>query len=533
MHARRYAENAIEKGQEIVGIAQKIAENSFFNFINNLTIAISGVVLSVVLARGLGPDRYGDYSYLMWLLGLGVLITNLGLDSMVSKYISESLARDKAKEAQGIVQLAIYARGTATVLVSLCIFLLSSPLARALRVPDERLYFALMVIVLLPTGITILLRAILAGFQQFKYNAYITLATIPLRAGLAMILVLLGYGVLELLSLELLIGIISLVLGAHYVDRFISLRRLILWPRLDRETVGTVSRYALAVTVILFIDFVLWQKSEVFFLKLYRSSAEVGFYNLVFNLSSAAMGLLPAVFGQVLMPAISEQFGRSDMDNVSRLYTRSARYLMLLAFPIAAGGIALARPVVTLVYGMDYASMVAPLRVLLISAGLGAPLAAAAGVIYGVNEPTFIIKKGLFLVPINIALNLWLVPRHGVLGAALGHTVTQLVSSPISIWFIWRRLGTWWPLLDSLKIASAAAFMALGMLVIKKYVLLVAPFGLILLTVIGGGLYLVAAMVAKIMSKEDLLVMRALEGDVPTFLRKGYNRLIILAERFV
>src|SRR3990172_11657268 len=87
---------------------------------------------------------------------------------------------------------------------------------------------------------------------------------------------------------------------------------------------------------------------------MYRPIEEVGFYNMAYKIPSTAIESVPFVFGGTLLPAISEQFGRGDMDKIKAIYRGAARYLMMLSFPLATAGIALSQPFIHLLYGPEY-----------------------------------------------------------------------------------------------------------------------------------------------------------------------------------
>ena len=52
----------------------------------------SGLVMSIVLARGLGPSLMGDYSYLLWALRMLTAIATLGWALATARYTAEACA---------------------------------------------------------------------------------------------------------------------------------------------------------------------------------------------------------------------------------------------------------------------------------------------------------------------------------------------------------------------------------------------------------------------------------------------------------
>src|SRR5207244_316960 len=64
----------------------------------------SGLVMSIVLARGLGPSLMGDYSYLLWALRVLTAIATLGWALATVRYTAEAHARGERERAWGFVR---------------------------------------------------------------------------------------------------------------------------------------------------------------------------------------------------------------------------------------------------------------------------------------------------------------------------------------------------------------------------------------------------------------------------------------------
>lgn len=75
-------------------VSARIAANSFFQFWSVLLTVGSSLVLSVALARRLGPEQYGSYSFALWLVGLGALLSNMGISVASTKFIAEYQGRE-------------------------------------------------------------------------------------------------------------------------------------------------------------------------------------------------------------------------------------------------------------------------------------------------------------------------------------------------------------------------------------------------------------------------------------------------------
>src|SRR5512138_141521 len=61
-----------------------------------------GLLVSIVIARDLGPEDYGRYAYVVWMAGMLLAIANNGLTSTSIRFVSESLGRRSPESARRV-----------------------------------------------------------------------------------------------------------------------------------------------------------------------------------------------------------------------------------------------------------------------------------------------------------------------------------------------------------------------------------------------------------------------------------------------
>jgi len=506
-----------------------IAKNTLFNFIATASDVFINLVVGIALARQLGTEDYGLYSLLMWFLGLAVLVVNLGLGEMSKRYIAESQGQQNVTQLRGVIRLSLLVRASAAVVVSLVIVIFSGYWAGMFGGESSRFFFTLLALALLPNVLNYALTGIFARFQKYEYGAYLMLGTNPLRAVAVIVLLLLGFGIQQVLIVNIGVWVLGLFIGFFLLHRLTPLKSVLSDAHLDSTVRKRALKYAITVAGTFSLNYVVWRHAEVLFLGLYRPVEEVGYYTLASKLPGSLMQLIPYVLGAVLLPAVSEQFGRGDMKRLRGIYVTAARYLMMLAFPLAAAGIALARPLILLLYGAEYTPVILLMQIIFIPFAMRGISQAATSVIYGTNEPAFILKVVLLLAFLNLGLNLWLVPRYGVLGAAIGSSVPRLLTLPLYIRFASRKIGSAWPMGDTVRIGLASVIMGAVLFVLQNYLGVVlslalsVPLGLIVFTAV--------ILTLGVVRQRDVDTLNGIQKSLPQPLRKSYTAVIRLLER--
>ena len=193
----------------------------------------------------------------------------------------------------------------------------------------------------------------------------------------------------------------------------------------------------------------------------------VSWLDYAFRLMYMPIGLFGVSIATAALPRISGHAALNDEAGVQRSVSSGLRMMLMLNVPATAGLLALATPIVTMIYErgrFTHADAVAT---------AGALMCYAPGLIgYSVVKlvsPAFyalgtsrapVLASGAGVI-INIGLNLFLVRVLGHKGLALGTAIAALSNAAILLWLLHRRLGG----IDGRRLATALSKIALASLV--------------------------------------------------------------------
>lgn len=168
--------------------------------------------------------------------------------------------------------------------------------------------------------------------------------------------------------------------------------------------------------------------------------ASLGIYSI-----SVAMGELlwyvPNSIGLVMFPHISG-LAREEADRVTPVVTRNTLFITLVA---AAGLFIVSRWVVLIVFGPTMLPAVQPLWLLLpgvvaLSAGK-----VIASYLSGIGRPIYATYISAVTVVLTVFLDLTLIPRFGIQGAAVSSSTVYITATALSIVVFIRESGSgWW-----------------------------------------------------------------------------------------
>ncbi len=158
-----------------------------------------------------------------------------------------------------------------------------------------------------------------------------------------------------------------------------------------------------------------------------RTDAETGLYAAAYKVYQG-FTYAPMAISAVLTPRLSALFV-SDPTRHRVMSLRGALGSAGLAIIVGGAGYVLATPLLVLLFGADYAAATPAFRILC----LGLPIVFVIWILHAiaisVDRERLLARTALVGLAVNVALNLFVIPRYGGSGAALATVVGELVSA--------------------------------------------------------------------------------------------------------
>ncbi len=177
-------------------------------------------------------------------------------------------------------------------------------------------------------------------------------------------------------------------------------------------------------------------KSDQYLIALFLSPAEVAFYAIAANLMRPILQIPDAV-GTVLFPKLAAS-GEVDASRRAQLMCRNT----LFATALAAGVYAIiGSKVLMLLYGDRYAPAIQPMLIMLPGVVMMSIYHILTRNFTSQNKQQINIAASVTALGLNLVLNLLLIPRMGISGAALSTAISYSLASLILLFVFLRRSG--------------------------------------------------------------------------------------------
>ncbi|MDZ7267400.1 MAG: oligosaccharide flippase family protein [candidate division KSB1 bacterium] len=384
-----------------------------------------GYGISVVLARWLGPQEYGVYGIVYSLLMVCELCVVAGIPNALQRYVGEDPGR------AGALHRVLLRWQLGYTVVAWGAALAAAPLLAGFF-NDARLVPLLQIALfdVLFFSFYWYYAGMLIGQKHFGRQTLVagtySVSKFLFTAGLLWA----GFGVVGALVGNILGSLCGLVLGWW-------------WTRLPHDTAAVDRRgllhfivpnilYSIGVNLFFYID--LWV------VKYHLSGTVVGFYTAASTIARIPYSFAIALTG-ALLPGLSHAVARRQRLESERLIRQALRLTLLAVLPLLALVSSSADALAVLFFGAAYAGAGEILRLLMVGLSLYAvfmvinTMAMAGG---GMKVCTLIV---FVLLPVDLAFNLFGVPRWGATGAALATTATLLLGVLANTYYVTRLFG--------------------------------------------------------------------------------------------
>jgi len=171
-----------------------------------------------------------------------------------------------------------------------------------------------------------------------------------------------------------------------------------------------------------------------------RSPEEVGIYFTAFKLSMFASIALMAV-NSIAAPIFAELYGKKDMDRLRKVAHQSSKIIFLTTLPLVLGFLIFPDFLLGL-FGPEFAEKGVIAFMLLSFGKLISSLSGSVGNILQMTGKQVAFMNILFIGAIvNLVLNLFLIPKFGINGAALASMISLSLWNLIMVYFVKRKFG--------------------------------------------------------------------------------------------
>lgn len=429
-----------------------MARGGSLNLVGAFSFAVLGFVLLFVLTRGYGAATTGAFLEAVALFNIAATFSTLGVDTGLIWAIPRAGGIDRRLDIRRMLRIALgpvtlVGAATAGLLV-----VMADPIARAVTNGGHEQEVATFIRAMGPlVPVAALHFAVLAATRGLGTMRPTVLLDKVTRAALQPLGVFValasGVGALLLALSWASAFVVSLVLGGVWLGRLVS-RVNPKWSGDSSISDGEVAtpspsavdfwRFTLPRTLAS-VFYIVVQWFDVLLVGGIASTREAGIYVVATRLLQFGNFVTGAV-GQVAQPLFSQFFAQNNVGRAESVWRVAAGWQMILVWPLLLACAVFARSALQL-FGDEFVEGAVALSILAIARMPGVLFGPVSMVLLMGGRSTWALYNQIGSLATNILLNILLIPRYGLTGAALAWGASSLFINVMPLLQVHRFMG--------------------------------------------------------------------------------------------
>ncbi len=398
-------------------------------FVKGAAVSFTGRLVGKMLfalgqfyfARQLGPQLFGVYALGWTLIRLLEVVATLGLNYGVQRFgVAYSLYDSRA--LQWLWTRAIGLSLIAGTIVGLFLFLFAPFISNQVFDISQLEFFLKAIAVSVPFAAGL---RVGAATTMISKRAEFSMLTEGVVQPSVMIVVSIFSFVLYGASIEgIALGIFVSYVLAFVFSLYFTIR---LFPLVgdtksgNHISVRELMRYSLP-TVMAGLGGLLIVWSDRLFIGYFLTDTDVGLYQAMAQVS-IMFAMIVQSFNSILAPIFAEYYSKKMTTNLGQMFNRASRWSLFLCLPLSLVAILMPSDTIVVLFGETYNTGNIPLIILVVGQIFYSGTASVIPLLMMTGHQDSWLWLNVSALVLSVILNITLIPRFGLVGAALSNTI--------------------------------------------------------------------------------------------------------------
>jgi len=464
-------------------------KNLVFVFFGRAAGQFFGLVISIILARYLGPEDYGKYSFAISFCYIFMVISDFGLNDLYVRDIAADRSRVAKYLASSLVIKPLLAcLSIATLYIILNLF----------KYSDEIILYTMFfsICIFFITQINTI-SAIFRSYEKMEYSSYIAIINGTLGLLLIIIVVYLNQTLTHILLARVFAFLIAMMVSLYFVSRIITRPDF----KINFSFLMEMAKKSFPFLTIGLIH-ALYFKVDIIMLSKLKGDIYVGYYTPAANDLFFGLFIIPGTVATVVYPMFSRHYRRS-LEKMRESVNFTIKLLTVLGVAISVGTFVLAPQIIHLIFGPQYENSVIILQIMALAISFAFVREPLGFGIASIGKENYLMWMNAFFLVLNIALNAILIPMYAHVGAALASVSCIIISLFLGFYVLRRQIQGIFLIRNFFKPVIAALIMGIVVYFLRDL-------NLILTICVGVLVYAILIFMIRTFNKAEIEMLKTL-----------------------
>ena len=411
---------------------RKLLTSGGLTFMYRIAGLFFSFLIIFFITKNYGESAYGNYALIFTLLQASTMIFALGLPNAAISYLG--LYEMEGHFSQFILKKGLKILLFTAILPSLFYYLLSTEIATLIFSNEKLTVYIKIIALTLPFSIfhEFILSFFIATKNFVKFNIFMFI--VP---NLFFLILLLSFSISKenqfytILFYSISIGFTVMI------SLFFALKKhqKVPFEALSSKQMIQFSSPMMWSSLMLFL--LNW--TDVFMLGVMVSDAQLGIYNLAYKLASLGM-LVIISMNVVLAPKIAELYKLNNITELRKTIKNATRLVILLTLPVIVVMLVFSDCILG-IFGDSFIQGKMAFIIITVGVFCNVITGNVDQILNMTNNQKVLRNNTIFSFVLNVILNYFLIPKYGIVGAAIASLFTNVIFNVICLFFIKKRLG--------------------------------------------------------------------------------------------
>ncbi len=425
------------KNLEEDGHLRELVQGSLTFFVLRVVGIPVSYLFTFLVARLFGAAPVGMFAVGLTVLQMSTIVASLGMDNALLRFVAEHRGRGERSAIKRLYTKSLMVCIPASVLIGTIMYVSADVVAgNFFGKPYIASYIRVASLGVVPAVMFSVNLEALRGLKRIRLYALLQSLLLP---ALAVVLFLSLYQSGYTEPVVIMVAWVLAITGSFGVSMVMLLKELV-----DTESGATsLSVWGmLSVALPMFMSsslFMVMSWTDTIMLSMWRTDAEVGVYNIASRLALFTSFSLVAI-NSIAAPKFAEFWGRRDMEGLKRIAQQSTRLIFWTSAPVLI--LYLMFPSFFMgLFGEEF--RVGAIVLIIMSIGQFVNVVGGSKGYFlqmtGKQLHNFLVLLTMALI--NVGLNIFLIPKYGINGAALASLVSIVWGNIFIAIIIYRLYG--------------------------------------------------------------------------------------------
>jgi len=508
-----YSKNKIEKNKFEKSL-HLIAASSLVVFIGVALSKIFTYLYRIIIGRTFGPEVYGLFSLATMLLIFVVAFFSFGLPEGLVRFIPFYRGKNQKSEINFIIKKSFSILISVSLIGGILLFSLSNIISIEIFHNSNLIPFLKIAALTIP--FFILANYYLAILRAYEfigiYSFILNFLQNFIKVGSLLFFIIIGIKT-NVVMYSYFLGILAMFLASYFA--FDKYAKIIVEKNLNinrkKEITKGLFSYSWPLTLLGIASFALYW-IDSFTIGYFKTVADVGLYNAAIPLAALLM-IAPDLIIQLFFPIVTKEYSKKNFKLIEQLSKQVTKWIFIVNLPLTLIMLLFPGAIINLVFGETFLPAEQALRLLAFGSLFGSLSIVPSHLISMMGKSRLMLVNILLMLGLNLILNIILVPKYGLNGAAFSTMIIFVLLSATYIIQNYYYLSFIPIRRKMLSIALVSIIPLLVVIVLKRLITLnfltVSLLGFLFIL-----LYAILILAFKCLDKNDFLIIKKFRDKI-------------------